>query len=111
MISDEQLFSMPLAQLRALHDKVGKQIAELQQKDRKGAVSKVQALIEEFGLTQGDVFPASSKGPGRAASARAGTKVAAKYRDPATGSTWTGRGKAPRWLDGKNREEFLIDQA
>jgi ribosomal protein S25 len=34
-----------------------------------------------------------------------------KYRDPATGATWTGRGKRPRWLevaleDGRKLEEF-----
>ena len=37
-----------------------------------------------------------------------GGKVAAKYRDPATGQSWTGRGKAPKWIDGKDRAQFLI---
>ncbi|CAH2792193.1 MAG: histone protein [uncultured Paraburkholderia sp.] len=33
-----------------------------------------------------------------------------KYRDPATGATWSGRGPAPRWLAaGKDRTRFLID--
>lgn len=39
--------------------------------------------------------------------------VAAKYRDTATGATWTGRGKRPKWLaaaiqSGKKLEEFKI---
>jgi len=34
--------------------------------------------------------------------------VQAKYRDPDSGATWTGRGRAPRWLNGRNKEEFLI---
>ena len=34
--------------------------------------------------------------------------VAAKYRDPVTGQTWTGRGKAPKWIDGKDRNQFVI---
>lgn len=34
--------------------------------------------------------------------------VQAKYRDPDSGATWTGRGRAPRWLSGRNKEEFLI---
>jgi DNA-binding protein H-NS len=34
-----------------------------------------------------------------------------KYRDPATGATWSGRGKAPRWLTGHDRDEFLIRSA
>lgn len=43
-------------------------------------------------------------------------KVVAKYRNPADGSTWTGRGLKPRWLveaieAGRTQDEFLIDQA
>ncbi|NDD83422.1 H-NS histone family protein [bacterium] len=39
--------------------------------------------------------------------------VAAKYRDPATGNTWAGRGRIPTWLaayeaEGRNREEFKV---
>lgn len=34
--------------------------------------------------------------------------VAAKYRDPATGATWSGRGRAPHWILDKNRDDFLI---
>ena len=43
-----------------------------------------------------------------------GATVAAKYRHPRTGETWTGRGKMPRWLQaevnaGKQKGDFLID--
>lgn len=32
-----------------------------------------------------------------------------KYRDPETGATWSGRGRAPAWLaDAKDRTAFLI---
>ncbi|WP_441295522.1 H-NS histone family protein [Massilia brevitalea] len=34
--------------------------------------------------------------------------VQAKYRDPDSGATWTGRGRAPRWLNGRDKEKFLI---
>ncbi|WP_244817388.1 H-NS family nucleoid-associated regulatory protein [Caballeronia sp. Lep1P3] len=34
----------------------------------------------------------------------------AKYRDPDSGATWSGRGKAPGWLaSAKDRTAFLID--
>ncbi|MDR8402238.1 H-NS histone family protein [Paraburkholderia sp. USG1] len=34
----------------------------------------------------------------------------AKYRDPKSGATWSGRGPAPAWLaDAKDRSKFLID--
>lgn len=35
-----------------------------------------------------------------------------KYRDPKSGATWSGRGRAPAWLAGtKDRNKFLIDVA
>ena len=42
-----------------------------------------------------------------------GSKVAAKYRHPRTGETWSGRGGVAGWLareikSGKKREDFLI---
>jgi DNA-binding protein H-NS len=36
--------------------------------------------------------------------------VAAKYRDPESGATWSGRGRAPHWIADKNRDDFLIDE-
>jgi len=36
----------------------------------------------------------------------------AKYRDPKSGATWSGRGKAPAWLaNARDRTRFLIDAA
>jgi DNA-binding protein H-NS len=82
------------------------QINDARQRELSDAVSRVRGMIEEFGLTAADVFPPSR---GRAAPATKGSKVAAKYRDPATGATWTGRGKAPRWIQGEDRTKFAIN--
>ena len=30
------------------------------------------------------------------------------HRNPATGETWTGRGKAPKWIQDQDRAQFLI---
>lgn len=81
------------------------QIEEARKREIADAVAKARALVAEYGLTAQDVFPV-----GRRARARSGTgvKVAPKYRDPATGMTWTGRGKAPKWIEGKDRAQFLI---
>jgi hypothetical protein len=36
--------------------------------------------------------------------------AAVKYRDPKTGATWTGHGRAPSWIaSAKNRDRFLVD--
>lgn len=84
------------------------QISEARRRELSDAVAQVRSLVSEFGLTPHDVFPAG-KGAGKTGrSSMAGTKVAPKYRNPATGETWTGRGKAPKWIQNENREKFAI---
>ncbi|MBN3748535.1 H-NS histone family protein [Burkholderia sp. Se-20373] len=37
--------------------------------------------------------------------------VAAKYIDPKSGATWSGRGRAPAWIaNAKNRDRFLVER-
>ncbi len=80
------------------------QINEARTRELADAVAKVRTLIAEYELTADDVFP-----PARArASGGTGAKVAPKYRDPATGQTWTGRGKPPKWIADQDREQFVI---
>jgi len=81
------------------------------------AVAKVKALMKKLGVQTADLGTVASKGNGavktRKKSTKAKTPVAPKYRDPATGATWTGRGRAPVWLaeklaQGQTREQYLI---
>ena len=67
------------------------------------AVAKVRSLVAEYNLTAEDVFP-----PSKSSRSAAGGKVAPKYRHPETGQTWTGRGKAPKWIQDEDREKFAI---
>jgi DNA-binding protein H-NS len=53
---------------------------------------------------------------GRRGNPSKGRKVTPKYRDPATGETWAGRGLRPRWLvarlkGGKKLEDFTVKKA
>ncbi len=89
------------AQLAALQA----QREELRQSELKGAIAQARSLVAEYGLTSADVFLPSR---GRSSGNRA--KVAAKYRDPASGATWTGRGKAPKWIVGQDREKYAIKE-
>mgnify|MGYP001423335776 CR=1 FL=1 len=95
-----------LESLLAQKADVERQIADLQNQGRLDAIEKARSLVAEFGLTPDDVFGGARKQPGKGS--LAGTKVAAKYRDPETGKTWTGRGVAPKWIAGKDRDAFLI---
>ena len=93
-----------LAELIKQKEALEAQIAKTRQTELADAISKVKALVSEHGLTQKDVF-GGSKG---AKKSSGGGKVAAKYRDSSSGQTWTGRGKAPKWIDGQDRSKFLI---
>jgi DNA-binding protein H-NS len=72
------------------------------------AVRRARELVAEFGLTVQDVFPSGRSNAKSSGKSTTGAKVAPKYRDPASGQTWTGRGKAPKWIDGQDRAKYLI---
>ena len=81
------------------------QIAQALSEGKSKAIAEASALIRDFELNEQDVFGGAKRA--RAANAKKGT-VAPKYKDPMTGATWTGRGKTPKWLDGKDRTQFAI---
>lgn len=82
------------------------QIAAARVRETADAIAKVRALIADFDLTSDDIFP--SAGKVRGAAKKPTGKVAPKYRNPQTGETWTGRGKAPKWIQDKDRAAFVI---
>ncbi|MFP3588530.1 H-NS family nucleoid-associated regulatory protein [Paraburkholderia sp. SIMBA_055] len=103
-------------------EKVQAQIAKLQAqaealvaKQSSGAIAKIRDIMERHGLTTADI-EAHIGGPkkrGRKPSPKVAAKSAAsaaKYRDPKTGATWTGHGRAPAWIaNAKDRSKFLTD--
>ncbi|MDQ2779885.1 MAG: H-NS histone family protein [Pseudomonadota bacterium] len=97
----------PLSDLLAQKAALEQQIADMQREQRSDAVDKVKALMAEHGLSVADIG-------GRGATAkRSPSKVAPKYRNPASGETWSGRGLKPRWLSaaidsGKSLSDFTI---
>ncbi len=101
-----------LQDLLAQRAEIEKKIADVQRDAHIGAVAKVRAMMAEFGLTAADI--AGKATTVRAAGvAKPAGKVAAKYRNAATGDTWTGRGLQPNWLKaalaaGAKIEDFTI---
>ncbi|MFP5411249.1 MAG: H-NS family nucleoid-associated regulatory protein, partial [Gammaproteobacteria bacterium] len=71
-----------------------------------GVVAEIRARMKEYGITLADLKGGAKKAKPRGA-------VAARYRNPATGDSWSGRGRAPKWLadeeaKGRSRDEFLV---
>lgn len=93
------------------YSELREKIAELEQqaeaarrKELESAISKIKELMQEYGITTQDIEASG----GRKLSSKSRSSVPVKYKDPVSGQTWTGRGRAPRWLDGRKKEDFLI---
>ena len=98
--------SQSLKDLLQQREALDQAIAQARKSEVSAAVAKARTIVAEYGLTAQDIFPSRA---GRTPGAKpSGNKVPAKYRDPATGQTWTGRGKAPKWIQGKDRAQFVI---
>lgn len=90
-----------LKQLLAARAELEAKIAQARSAESKEALAKIHEWVEEFGFTAQQVFPWKSPTT---------KKVAAKYLDEKSGATWTGRGKPPLWIQGKDRSAFLIQK-
>ena len=101
-----------VAELMAQKAEIEKKIAEAQREERSSAIAQVRALMAQHGLTVADLSSRTTSAP-RAIATKSVSKVAAKYRDPATGNTWSGRGLKPNWLKaaldgGKTLADFAV---
>jgi DNA-binding protein H-NS len=104
-----------MASLQDLLDRkaaLEKEIEVTRRQERADAISKVKSLMSQYGLTATDLV---AKGTTKASSSgkAKGGKVAAKYRNAATGDTWSGRGLQPKWLKaalaaGREIDEFAV---
>lgn len=95
-------------ELLAEREALDQQISAARKTEIADAISQIRNLIADHGLTEEDIFPTRR----RAGSVKTGQSIVApKYRDPATGATWTGRGKPPAWIRDQDREQFLIPLA
>ena len=89
------------SELLAKKAELDKRIAQALSTEKTAALHQIQSLIETFGFTMQEVFPLP-KNP---------KKAPAKYYDPSSGKSWSGRGKPPKWIEGKDRGLFEIDSA
>lgn len=96
------------AQVTAEIETLQQEAAQLRAEELEAVIADVRAKVAEFGLTEQDVF-GRKRGSRTTGKTREKVEATPKYRDPKTGATWTGRGRAPAWIvDVKNRNRFLI---
>lgn len=102
-----------LSDLLAQRADLERQIVETQRNERAEAVAQVRTLMAQYGLTMADIGSRSAAAPRQSGTAKPKAKVAPKYRDKASGQTWSGRGLQPNWLKaalaaGRKLSDFAI---
>jgi DNA-binding protein H-NS len=102
-----------IQELLQQREELERQIRQAQESSRAEAIATIKQLMAENGLTVQDL--AATPGRGAKSAGRTGT-VAPKYRDPASGKTWTGRGLKPKWVtealeSGKTLDDLAIREA
>ncbi|WP_407713692.1 H-NS family nucleoid-associated regulatory protein [Comamonas testosteroni] len=88
-----------LKELEASLAALDAKIMATQKTESAEALKKVRELVDEFGFSLQQLFPLGTSEK---------KKRSPKYRDEKSGVTWSGIGKPPGWIVGKNREDFLI---
>lgn len=76
--------------------------AEARYKELEDAITKIKTLMREYGISVEDLSEKSKK--------KTNVKkrsVNAQFQDK-DGNTWSGRGRMPGWLQGRNKEQFRI---
>jgi len=92
-------------ELLAQQKSLAVQIAAARETELAEALTQARRLVQEYQLTETDLFSGKKT---RRQSGKPRAAVAPKFRDPASGATWSGRGKAPRWIADQDRARFVI---
>ncbi|MDK2661904.1 H-NS family nucleoid-associated regulatory protein [Cupriavidus sp. LEh21] len=94
-----------LAQLAS----VNAQLEQLRATEVPKVVEEIRQWMQEYDLSIEDIAGKPSVAPAaRAVPTKTKAAQPPRYRNPKTGQTWSGRGRAPAWI-GKKPERFLID--
>lgn len=109
-----------LAKINAQIQSLQRRADSLRTNGRASALQKIIRQMRDYQISPEDIQAAYAEkkavrrqrktAQGRRDSRRV---VAPKYRHPESGDTWSGRGRAPRWLAaaeaaGASREQFLV---
>ena len=93
---------MQLQKLQVQLAELDRRIRAERRRERQAVLLQVRQLVTNYALSAREVF-----GQGYSDRTKLFT-MGAKYRDPTTGATWSGRGRTPAWIAGRDRAAYLI---
>ena len=104
-LSPKPMNALVLQALQVELRELDSQLAQTKAIEKKAALATFKEQVAQYGITQQEVL--SALGYLQAKSKRA----AAKFYDPSSGRSWSGRGPRPKWLEGKDLNDYAIDRA
>ena len=93
-------------ELQAEREKLDAEIKAKQDAQKASVIAQIKTVVDTYSIPVDELVEAL----GGLKYKRKGIKAKQKFRDPASGATWSGRGKEPAWIKGQNREDFLIPE-
>ena len=93
------------SELKAQIAKLQAQADDARRTEIADVIAMIREKIVEYGLSAQDLGFAAAAKRGRPPKK---APLPPRYQDPKTGATWSGRGKPPNWIAGKNRDRYLI---
>jgi len=95
--------SKTYAQLVVELAELDEEIERARARERIDAIAEVHALMDTYAIKHRDLVGRNGRRGAYVVKA-----LPARYRDPASGKEWSGRGNAPLWIRGKDRRQFVI---
>jgi DNA-binding protein H-NS len=83
-------------ELKAEKERIEREMEEARKAELDAIIGNMRTRISEYSLTPQDLFPGIRLSDVTIRSVR--SRAEPKYRDPASGKTWSGRGNMPVWL-------------
>ncbi len=95
-------------ELQSQIEKLQKEAEQARKTELANAIAEIHAKMKEYGISPEDLGFGASIGGKRKPLKATRRPVPPKYRNNATGETWSGRGKPPKWMAGRDKAQFLI---
>jgi len=99
-----ELDQLTIEALQARREELEEKILAKRETEKRAVINQIVDLVNTHGIPVHELVDALGGLPIRR---KLGPAVQ-KFQDPETGLTWSGRGKEPLWLRGKDRMLFLI---
>ncbi|KUY49034.1 MULTISPECIES: H-NS family nucleoid-associated regulatory protein [unclassified Burkholderia] len=88
------------AQLRELNNR----LVDAKREEKRAALDAIRDQVALYGITEEELLSATGFRKPRK------RRAAAKYYDPSSGKEWSGFGPRPKWLEGKNLDDYLVNR-